>query len=70
MYDEIVKFLSAVTDYEAVNGEWTVDDIADIADTTLLKHLIKLGYPPQKIKWYRGGMHDWLTLSMTSTRGQ
>jgi len=43
VYDEIVKFLSAVTDYEAVNGEWTVDDIADIADTTLLKYLIKLG---------------------------
>ncbi len=36
----------------------------------MIKHLIKLGYPPQKIKWYRGGMHDWLTLSMTSTRGQ
>lgn len=32
--------------------------------------LLELGYPPHKIKWYRGGMQSWLGLSMTSTKGQ
>lgn len=30
--------------------------------------LLKIGYPPEKIKWYRGGMQDWLGAGMTSTR--
>ena len=46
------------------NGAWCGQSPA------MIKHLIKLGYPPRKIKWYRGGMHDWLTLSMTSTRAK
>ena len=44
------------------NGAWCSQS------SNMIEHLIKLGYPPQKIKWYRGGMHDWLTLGMTSTR--
>ena len=34
----------------------------------MVKSLLALGYPPEKIRWYRGGMHSWLGLSMTSTR--
>jgi len=30
--------------------------------------LIKAGYPSEKLKWYRGGMQDWLSAGMTSTR--
>ncbi|MEN8304501.1 MAG: rhodanese-like domain-containing protein [Campylobacterota bacterium] len=30
--------------------------------------LMKLGYPAEKLKWYRGGMQDWLGAGMTSTR--
>ncbi len=30
--------------------------------------LIELGYPAEKIKWYRGGMQDWLSAGMTTTR--
>jgi len=36
----------------------------------MIHELLKLGYPPQKIKWYRGGMQSWLGLSMTSTKRQ
>jgi rhodanese-related sulfurtransferase len=43
------------------NGSWCSQSPG------MIKNLIALGYPPEKIKWYRGGMHDWLTLSMTST---
>ncbi|WP_178861332.1 rhodanese-like domain-containing protein [Thiomicrorhabdus cannonii] len=28
--------------------------------------LLKLGYPPQKIKYYRGGMQDWTSVGLTS----
>ena len=44
------------------NGSWCSQS------PEMIKNLIALGYPPEKLKWYRGGMHDWLTLSMTSTR--
>jgi rhodanese-related sulfurtransferase len=30
--------------------------------------LMKIGYPAEKLKWYRGGMQDWLGAGMTSTR--
>lgn len=30
--------------------------------------LLEIGYPPKKLKWYRGGMQDWLSAGMTSTR--
>lgn len=32
-----------------------------------IKSLIGLGYPPEKIKWYCGGMHAWKSLSMRTT---
>lgn len=32
----------------------------------MIKSLLKIGYPPGKIKWYRGGMQDWLAVNMTS----
>lgn len=34
----------------------------------MINSLISFGYPPEKIKWYRGGMASWLGLNMTSTR--
>ena len=30
--------------------------------------LLEMGYPTEKLKWYRGGMQDWLGAGMTSTR--
>lgn len=44
------------------NGAWCSQS------PKMVKALISLGYPPEKIKWYRGGMDDWLGLSMTTTR--
>ncbi len=34
----------------------------------MIKSLLNLGYPANKIKWYRGGMHSWLSLNLTSTK--
>ena len=43
------------------NGSWCSQS------PKMILNLIALGYPPEKIKWYRGGMHDWLNMSMTTT---
>ena len=44
------------------NGAWCSQS------PKMVKALLELGYPPKKIKWYRGGMDDWLGLSMTTTK--
>jgi rhodanese-related sulfurtransferase len=33
-----------------------------------IRTLLKFGYPPQKIKWYRGGMQDWENLGLTTVK--
>ncbi|MFT7878988.1 MAG: rhodanese-like domain-containing protein [Sulfurimonas sp.] len=44
------------------NGAWCSQS------PKMIKALLKLGYPPEKMKWYRGGMEDWLGFNMTTTR--
>jgi len=36
----------------------------------MIEELLSLGYPPQKMKWYRGGLQSWVSLGMTSTRSK
>jgi len=31
----------------------------------MIKGLLKIGYPPHKILWYRGGMQDWESLGLS-----
>jgi rhodanese-related sulfurtransferase len=33
-----------------------------------IKSLLKIGYPADKIKWYRGGMQDWAILGLTTIK--
>jgi len=35
---------------------------------TNIKSLLRIGYPPSKLKWYRGGMQSWETLGLTSVK--
>ena len=35
---------------------------------TNIKSLLRLGYPPEKLKWYRGGMQNWELLGLTTTK--
>ncbi|HFQ61797.1 MAG TPA: rhodanese-like domain-containing protein [Epsilonproteobacteria bacterium] len=44
------------------NGPWCSQSVA------MISALLEIGYPVEKIKWYRGGMQDWLAAGMTSTR--
>lgn len=42
------------------NGLWCPQSSINI------KTLLKLGYPADKLKWYRGGMQDWVSLGLTT----
>ncbi|MCU7916441.1 MAG: rhodanese-like domain-containing protein [Candidatus Thiodiazotropha sp. (ex Gloverina cf. vestifex)] len=42
------------------NGSWCPQSSNNI------KTLLKLGYPAYKLKWYRGGMQDWVSLGLTT----
>lgn len=36
--------------------------------TKSIKHLIKIGYPKEKIMWYRGGLASWQNNSLSTTK--
>ncbi len=42
------------------NGMWCPQSSVNI------KTLRKLGYPASKLKWYRGGMQDWISVGLTT----
>jgi len=44
------------------NGSWCGQS------PTNIKGLLKIGYPANKIKWYRGGMQDWELLGLTTVK--
>ena len=60
--ENTLDFSNAKTLLLFCNGAWCSQS------PKMVKALLGLGYPPEKIKWYRGGMDDWLGLSMTTTR--
>jgi len=33
-----------------------------------IQNLLRFGYPPHKIKWYRGGMQDWEILGLSTVK--
>ena len=44
------------------NGIWCGQSSANI------KTLLRLGYPASKLKWYRGGMQDWVSAGLTTVK--
>ncbi|MDQ1363208.1 MAG: hypothetical protein QG652_1069 [Pseudomonadota bacterium] len=44
------------------NGAWCGQSPNNI------NNLVKFGYPPSKIKWYRGGMQSWESLGLTTVK--
>jgi len=52
-------FSSAKTLLIFCNGPWCS------SSPEMIKALLKLGYPAEKILWYRGGLHDWTGFGMT-----
>jgi rhodanese-related sulfurtransferase len=46
------------------NGMWCSQS------TNAIDNLLRLGYPADKLKWYRGGMQNWETLGLTTVKLQ
>lgn len=44
------------------NGPWCSQS------TNAVEALLSLGYPPGKVKWYRGGMQNWELLGLTTVK--
>ena len=34
-----------------------------------IKELLSMGYPKEKLLWYRGGLQDWKIVGFTTIRG-
>lgn len=74
-FEYALKHLGVITDKEGeydfsnaktlvlfCNGPWCTQS------PSMIFSLLDIDYPPEKLKWYRGGMQDWLGAGMTSTR--
>lgn len=62
--DEGRDFSKAKTLVLFCNGAWCGQSPNNI------KSLLKLGYPADKIKWYRGGMQSWEMLGLSTVAGK
>ena len=58
----LFDFSKAKTAVMFCNGMWCGQSPNNI------KNLLKFGYPPHKIKWYRGGMQSWEILGLSTTK--
>lgn len=57
---EIWDYSKAKTLVLFCNGNWCGQSAANI------KTLLRLGYPAEKIKWYRGGMQSWIASGLST----
>jgi len=60
--DDSLDFTHAKTITVFCNGPWCSLSVKAILA------LLEIGYPAEKINWYRGGMQAWLAAGLTSTR--
>lgn len=60
--DGLWDFSAAKTLVLFCNGMWCGQSPMNI------RSLLALGYPSEKLKWYRGGMQDWEILGLTTIR--
>ena len=61
--EELMDFSNCKTAVLFCNGMWCGQSPNNI------RNLLKFGYPPHRIKWYRGGMQDWEILGLTTVKG-
>ncbi|MGB5832532.1 MAG: rhodanese-like domain-containing protein [Thiohalocapsa sp.] len=64
--------------YDQAKGSWDFSDAKTLVlfcngiwcpqSSTNLKTLVGLGYPVYKLKWYRGGMQDWVSVGLTTVK--
>jgi 3-mercaptopyruvate sulfurtransferase SseA len=56
-------FSAAKTVVMYCNGSWCSQS------TSAVTALLKVGYPRERLKWYRGGMQAWEVLGLTTVKG-
>lgn len=74
--DTLVKLLTTRFAARLVNGQWDFSEAKTLVlfcnglwcpqSAINIKTLVKLGFPPGKLKWYRGGMQSWVTAGLTT----
>lgn len=60
--DDTFDFSQVKTIVVFCNGPWCSQSVA------MIEALLEIGYPAEKISWYRGGMQTWLAAGMTCSR--
>ena len=60
--DEFWRFDRAKTLVLFCNGAWCGQS------PTNIRGLMRIGYPPSKLKWYRGGMQSWESVGLTTVK--
>lgn len=60
LVDDGWDFSTAKTLVFFCNGSWCPQS------STNIRTLAKMGYPKRKLKWYRGGMQDWVSLGLST----
>ena len=58
--DGVYDFSDAKTMLLFCNGTWCPQSVWAI------ENLLKIGYPKEKLLWYRGGMNSWTSLNLTT----
>jgi rhodanese-related sulfurtransferase len=60
--DDSKDFSNAKTLVLFCNGIWCGQSHSNIST------LLRMGYPAEKLKWYRGGMQDWVSAGLTTIK--
>ncbi len=78
--EEYRKALRVLRIIDKGDGRFDVTDVPELLifcngpwcsqSPRAINALLKMGYPAEKIKWFRGGMHTWKSLSLTTTAVQ
>lgn len=66
--DGSLDFKNAKTLVIYCNGIWCAQ--SEMLIKKAKYSLLKLGYPKDKIKYYRGGMQSWVTLGLSTQKGE
>ncbi len=68
-----IPFTEAVTRREELEGSEQVVFFCNgpqcPQSPTAIRELVDAGFPAEKIRYYRGGMHDWVTLGFPTAPG-
>lgn len=76
--DTLTDILQNQLGAKLINGKWDFRNVHTLVlfcngiwcpqSGVNIKTLLNLGYPAYKLKWYRGGMQDWVSVGLTTVK--